>query len=190
MLIRVDRREILWKTQAAQLLEIQGGNRDNWQFHFWIQYKRSPYNKRRDRKEGFEKQKKAFEQFLLCECNREILSLDVIDDIIAPRSIKIHELSFPSKGRIPIDLSILKEILEGMVDYLKRYRNLQIILIRRSGIQDMAWRLKEDRLILLHCFDRGEKTCIYSENWLFIDYYMNLLETACRGKSAVRGKQN
>lgn len=159
-------------------------------FHGFLEACNFSYDERLTPLSRFELQKNTFNNFLLRETNREIISLDAIDDFIVRSSMKIPELSFPAETSVPVSLEFIKEVLEGMVDYLERYRNLQIILTRGTGNRDVVWRLKEDRLIVLHSFGGNEKTCIYSENWLFIDHYMNLLEDAYRGKNTVRGKMN
>ena len=147
------------------------------------------YQERRHHVRRFKEQQESVKRFLTGNMNREIFMLETIDDYITSAKIKIHELSFPVP-RVKVGLTFLESLLRGMMNALDDFENLRILLVRRGDCWNMVWHMKEDRAILLHCFDGEDRVCIYSENSLFIEYYMGLLENTHQGKHTIRGKAN
>jgi hypothetical protein len=114
----------------------------------------------------------------------------MIDDCIARAAVRIPELFFPAAGPVPVALSFIEDVLRGMVESLKRFRHLEIVLTCGEAQTDTSWRIKGDGSILLHRFSAMGKKCVYSEEWSVIGQYANKMEEAYRARKTIRGRQN
>jgi|GEM_PF-2444016 len=149
-----------------------------------------PYKRAWNYVQRFTRQKADFERLLPEGGYTELVLLDAVDELIASKNIRPCEMSFPAGDGAPTGLSFLREALEGMVEYLGRYRQLQIVLVRDGTYRDLAWRIKGGRSILLHTLGGENPRGILSDNRLFIEQYEDALITALRAKSTIRGRAN
>ena len=124
------------------------------------------------RLDRFLSDKRQFEAFLEEGRVIEIFSLPALDNIIKSHKLKTPDFSFLT-GPVRADRDILRSLIGGMLDCLKRSGNLSMYLTRRAQPHsDFTFRLKADSFVLLHSYEKDVPHAVWSDTWLLVYEYI------------------
>ena len=129
-------------------------------------------SQRNYRQAKFTEDKRKFDAFLEKHRIKEIISLPVLDRMIAEGRIITSDFTF-HHGEIKADAAILKSLITGLLGYIARYENLTVYLERGAELQqDFTCRIKGDSFVLLHTHESGKNHTVYSDNWMLVYEYI------------------
>ena len=147
------------------------------------------YETRKYRMRRFIEMRQAFERFLESGRYRTIVSLAAIEELMRDQAISMPDLSFSEESGIVAPASFAAGLLRGMMNFLNRYPNLELLLVTDQAVVPELLFLKEDSFLLLKSSE-ADRTCAYSDNWILLHEYEKQFESLWRSGKGVFGKAN
>lgn len=148
------------------------------------------YEARKYRLRRFGEMRQAFEQFLARGRYRGIVSLSAIDLLALGRADAVADLAFAENRDATALARFSASLVRGMIDFLERYKNLELMLITDEAADANVVRLKEDRFLLLQGALGGKPVTMYSDNWLVVNEYDKQLDRVWKSGRGVFGRSN
>lgn len=116
---------------------------------------------------------------------REIISAEMIKDIVINGICEVPALYFMDKGKVLIDQKACLAILKGYIKMLKTYPNYHLAIAQQLDEKQQGTRhIKQGRHITLNSWKRAQPILVYSEQIIMIHEFQMIFNELWVGLSA------